>query len=339
LTGGHALALDVHGLQVGPAGFDRDKVFHFLQARSAPNGEARRAAHSALHLDHHGVAGGIGDKLHLVAVFKHEVAQFLEGQVGAVGRTAARARKGNVRGAVLRFCKFYQGRPRGLALGKFKFGRGAHRADGGNRGPLVADHKRVALLHAHGWQNALACKGVQIKVGYSLAVAHKADIAVTAARRIKPARLVQKAQQGVAGRAGVAPWPGHAAGNKDGDGPRIQRGRVYLHVGVSVGGQLAAQGFGQFVVAKTGHGNGPHFGHVQMPVGRYGQGAVNLEVATPKAQHHAVAWSDDGGVLGVLGRVLALRKVALKQVGCIGLRSVFGSGRAGQDQKNQQKSK
>ena len=244
-----------------------------------------------------------------------------------------------MRGAVLRFGQFDQGRARRLALGKFKLGRGAHSANGRNRRPFVAHNQGVALLHAHGGQHALAGKGVKVEVGYGLAVAHKANIAVAAAHRVKAASLVQKTQQRVAGCAGIAPRLGHAAGHKYGHRAGVEGGGINLGIGVAVGGQFAAQGFCQLVVAKARNGYGPHFGHIQMAVGSNNQGAVNLEVAAPKTQHHPVAGCDDRGVLGVLGRVLALRKIALKQVGCVGLRSVLGLGRTRQGQKNQQKSK
>ena len=107
---------------------------------------------------------------------------------------------------------------------------------------------------------------------------------------------------------------------------------------MAVGGKFAAQGFGQLVVTKASHGYGPHLRYVQMPVSSHSQGAVHLEVAAPQAQHHPVARRDDGGILGVLCGILALRKIALKQVGSVRLGCIFGLDRAGQGEKDQQKS-
>lgn len=89
------------------------------------------------------------------------------------------------------------------------------------------------------------------------------------------------------------------------------------------GGQLAAQRFGQFVVAQTGHRDGPHLGHVQMPVVSHGQGLIHTDVAAPEPQNHPVAGHDDGRILGVLG----LGEMPLKQIGGIGLRRTGPPGR------------
>ena len=154
------------------------------------------------------------------------------------------------------------------------------------------------------------------------------DVAVASAHRVKAACLVQKAEHGIVGAAGVAAGAGYAAGHKDGHGAGVQGGGIDLHVGVPVGGQLAAQGVNQLVVGKPCCGHVAHFGQVHVPVRPHGQGAIDVEVATPQTHHHPVAGSDDGAFL-VVG------KIALKKIGRVRPHVVIGPGCATKGQQRQ----
>ena len=180
------------------------KFFTSASPRPLPHGKARSPAHGPLHFYHNGVAGRVGNKLHLIAVFQLQAAQFANGQIRAVGRAVARAGKRHMRGAAQRFGQIRQGPRPWPAHWEIQTAPRCVQPPGRHAGALCRPPPACRPpAHAHGRQHALAGKRVEIEGSHGHVVADQADIAVTAAHWVQTASLVQKAQQRVAGRARV----------------------------------------------------------------------------------------------------------------------------------------